>query len=264
MSRLSVATRHRPQTRLHPAMKVVFTSFAAALMGVMLWNDLQHRHDLQQAHPRQGLFVLTLQDALAEARRSQRPCLVELHADFCYPCEQHVQTLTGHPALQDFLTRHYVLGQVECGSPEGRAWMQRYDVSTLPTLLLLDRDGRELDRYGLDASPGILLAALSRWTPGLERVTHLTETGPATSDRRFALQLASLPTYDAARARAEAQSRRWNRPLYIQTGSDGTYQLLMGAFLHRHEARIASRFLAAWEGQETQVVRIDNRPLQTE
>jgi len=82
--------------------------------------------------------------ALAEARSANKRVLVNFSADWCPPCVAMKHDVWPHPAVAGAINAGYVALLVDADRDTVLA--ARYEVAAIPTLLVLDADGRVLKR----------------------------------------------------------------------------------------------------------------------
>lgn len=97
----------------------------------------------------EGLFPRwhsNLPDALAEARKSNRPLFVDFRADWCSICRELEENVFPHRDVAPLLSE-YVLVRIDATKNEGEParLLKQYSVLGLPTLLLIRPDGTELE-----------------------------------------------------------------------------------------------------------------------
>ncbi len=106
------------------------------------------------------LAFLPLDQALAQARSSGKPVLVDFSAIWCPTCRVlHAEVFTD-AAVRQAITSGYVLSRVDYDAPEAQAFMQRYAVQGFPTLLVLSADGRLVRRVPISFDPATFAATL--------------------------------------------------------------------------------------------------------
>jgi len=98
------------------------------------------------------------EEVVALASWFQRPILVDFTADWCAPCQRLDEEVFSDPAVAKALRKMLTL-KVDVGKPENRSWKQDFLVNSLPTLLLCQPNGDEIDRIvGFRPAPDFLLA----------------------------------------------------------------------------------------------------------
>ncbi len=124
---------------------------------------------LQASRPRFGnakdniAWRTKLSDALAESKKTGKPVLADFSAAWCPPCQEMKHASWPDPKVEAVVKEKYipVLLDADASDTEGPA--RRYAVEYLPTVLLLDSDGKVL-RQGDYMTASELLAFLSPGT----------------------------------------------------------------------------------------------------
>jgi thiol-disulfide isomerase/thioredoxin len=96
------------------------------------------------------LALITATNAPSQDASSD-PILLDFHAHWCGPCRQM------RPAVKELIQNGYPVKSIDID--KAPAWRERYGVSGVPTFIVVDRSGRELDRTS-GAQP---VAALERF-----------------------------------------------------------------------------------------------------
>jgi len=82
--------------------------------------------------------------ALAEARSANKRVLVDFSADWCPPCQVMKHDVWPHPKVASVIGAGFIPVLVDADRDTVLA--DRYQVSSIPTILLLDADGRVVKR----------------------------------------------------------------------------------------------------------------------
>jgi thiol:disulfide interchange protein DsbD len=99
----------------------------------------------RSAPPSASAWVPYTTAALLQAQRDERPVLIDIYADWCVPCIEMDHVTFRHPQVLQALApvttlRLDVTSEV---APEGEELLERYQIYGAPTVLFLDRTGRE-------------------------------------------------------------------------------------------------------------------------
>jgi thiol-disulfide isomerase/thioredoxin len=121
---------------------------------------------LQASRPRFGNakdnipWRTKLSDALAESKKTGKPVLADFSASWCPPCQDMKHASWPDPKVEAVVKEKYipVLLDADASDTEGPA--RKYAVEYLPTILVLDSDGKVL-RQGDYMTASELLAFLS-------------------------------------------------------------------------------------------------------
>ncbi|WP_413625187.1 thioredoxin family protein [Luteibacter sp. Lutesp34] len=95
----------------------------------------------QAAHPGPA----TLDEALAQGKREQKPVLVDFQAVWCYSCYFMASHVLNGKEWND-LNAKVVFYEADADTPADKAWMQKLNVHFLPTYVVIGPDGEELGR----------------------------------------------------------------------------------------------------------------------
>lgn len=89
----------------------------------------------------------TVDEAVAEARASNRDILVDLYADWCLWCSRLDEQVFSRPRFEEEVGARYVFLRVDVEeTEEGKDLQRRFRISSLPTTLLMTADRVEIGR----------------------------------------------------------------------------------------------------------------------
>ena len=83
--------------------------------------------------------------ASARAAEEGKPLLMDLFADWCGPCVTLGEDYFPSEELQPVLS-NFVLVKIDIDSPTGGPVADRYNVSSIPTVIIAHADGTEIER----------------------------------------------------------------------------------------------------------------------
>lgn len=84
---------------------------------------------------------LTLAEAVAKAKKENKPLFVDVHAVWCGPCKRMAATAFVDPTVAEFYNRHFINVKIDGEKNDGPSVMQQYGITAFPTLLYLNADG---------------------------------------------------------------------------------------------------------------------------
>ncbi len=100
-----------------------------------------------------------LDAALALSAETGKPVFIDLYADWCGPCRMLSDDYFSRADYQEVLSQCILLKINVDNNPD---MAQRYRAQSIPTLILADADGNEIDRItGVGGSPEDFLPVIS-------------------------------------------------------------------------------------------------------
>jgi thiol:disulfide interchange protein len=112
----------------------------------------------------QGPWRTSYPAALDEARQSGKPVVLDFFADWCPPCQVMKHDVWPDEAVRNKLLDGYIPVALNVDRPENRPVATRYQVEGIPTILIVDAEGRVL-KQGNFMSRDSLLEFLTRKSP---------------------------------------------------------------------------------------------------
>lgn len=100
-----------------------------------------------------------LADAMAEARQTGRPILVDFSADWCPPCRVMQHDVWPNDEVEALANTHFIPVMIDVDANQADA--MQYNISSIPTVAVLNPDGTEIAREGF-MSRSAMVRFLSR------------------------------------------------------------------------------------------------------
>jgi thiol:disulfide interchange protein len=151
------------QTR-SPVRKVLDICGIIILISVMGYygNKTVQGYLGQQAIDATGLESITLEEALQVAKHSNKLVLADMSAIWCPACRKLDEQVFSNERVKTQLKQDFVYVRIEYESPEGKSFMQNYQVTGFPTLLVLNTKAEKLIQLPIDYEPLPFLATLEK------------------------------------------------------------------------------------------------------
>jgi len=83
----------------------------------------------------------TLAEALAKAKKENKPVFVDVHAVWCGPCKRMAATAFVDANVTELYNKNFVSVKIDGEKNDGPAIMQKYGITAFPTLLFINPDG---------------------------------------------------------------------------------------------------------------------------
>lgn len=247
-------------------------SLAAFLIGVIQWQD-------QQGFETSSLFLeSSLQTALMEAEQADKLCLVYVSREYCYPCDRFMEQAGSNEELTEIFQDEYVsIGIKQDEHPTDYEHLnQEFQLSQFPTILITDSEGQELQRYHdlqvQQLIPELLQLSRLRVAPVHKKDSpgprgHWAQEADLLSDQQdtdfgsgeentLGVRMFLTTDYQKALHQAELLSQSWKKGVWIQNNKKGQYELIIGTFESRKQARLTTKYLQGKGSKDVKIVRL--------
>ena len=92
------------------------------------------------------LFKGTFDEALQKAQQEKKNLFVDFFAEWCGPCKMMATEIFTQKEVGEFFNAHFVCIQVDVDAKENKDIAKKYNVTALPTMVFISRDGKEMRR----------------------------------------------------------------------------------------------------------------------
>ena len=141
------------QTELTPSDKTLLADYLQRayerLSSASAKNEYKNVIDKLNGVPPLGIAFeeSSFQKMLDKARSEDKLVFLDCYTAWCGPCRMMSSTVFTRKDVGDYFNVHLVCGKMDMEKGEGPDLAKRYDVKAFPTMLLLDADGNEVDRF---------------------------------------------------------------------------------------------------------------------
>tara|TARA_R110000868_G_scaffold81946_2_gene231743 strand:+ start:53416 stop:53859 length:444 start_codon:yes stop_codon:yes gene_type:complete len=110
-------------------------------------------------------FKGTFQEALEKAKTENKPIFLDIYATWCGPCKMLKKRTFSDKEVGDYYNANYVNIAVDGETKEGRELASKFNIQGYPTLLILDKTGKQLATQVGFVEPHILVNFGKRIVP---------------------------------------------------------------------------------------------------
>lgn len=107
----------------------------------------------RQALKNTGITMLSLDEAIIQAKRENKLVLADISAIWCPNCRKLDNNVLANPKVKEVIEQSYIFARIDYESDEGKSFMNKYNVSGFPTLLILNKDGAKIRNLRLTFDP---------------------------------------------------------------------------------------------------------------
>lgn len=163
----------------------------------------------------QSLFQeLSIEQGQERAASEQKLLLVHFSATWCMPSSWMEENTFSTPEIQEYLRKDYLPIKVDVDLPQGYTDKERYQIATLPTLLIFSASGKLLDRIeGITNADNLATYLQKNNLPKNRRASRAVRNRPAPLAQIGSPSFAHLdkPAFVASTA---AENETYYTPVY--------------------------------------------------
>lgn len=132
-----------------------------AIIGIFAWPTLRRAYrnispeQIAQAH---GIWGTSWDEASALSLQTGKPILIDFTADWCPPCKILNEEVFPQPEVLSAITTNYIplRADISNSSSPGTPLGEKYDITAIPTLLIVDAQGDVINKQvGLPSISGL-------------------------------------------------------------------------------------------------------------
>ena len=157
----------------------------------------------------------TVDEALAQARKTHQPVLLDFGAPWCYSC-YFMMTHVLNGAEWNAVEARTVVTEVDADSPDGAAWMKKLEVKALPAYVVLNDNGDELGRILGEQARAKFYPAIDKILAGSHTLDQLKASAVAGNTDAMATVLGS---YEARKEGQAGLDWYASLPATVRTGA---------------------------------------------
>ncbi len=102
-------------------------------------------------------FKGTFQEAIEKAQAENKPIFLDIYATWCRPCKMLKKRTFSDKAVGDYYNANFINIAVDGETTEGSELASKYSIDGYPTLLILDKNGKQLTKQVGFVEPYILI-----------------------------------------------------------------------------------------------------------
>ncbi|MFH6959505.1 thioredoxin family protein [Flavobacterium aquidurense] len=110
-------------------------------------------------------FNGTIQEALEKAKKENKPIFLDIYATWCGPCKMLKKNTFSDKEVGDYYNTNFINIAIDSETKEGRELVDKYRIEGYPTLLILDKNGKQIAKQLGFVEPHILVNFGKRIVP---------------------------------------------------------------------------------------------------
>ncbi|KIO44296.1 MULTISPECIES: thioredoxin family protein [Sanguibacteroides] len=92
------------------------------------------------------IFEGSFDEAMKKAKEEKKDLFVDFYADWCGPCKMMAEQVFTRPEVGEYFNSRFICVKVNVDAKENKELAKRYNVTALPTMVFVGRDGKEMRR----------------------------------------------------------------------------------------------------------------------
>lgn len=93
-----------------------------------------------------AFFQGSLEDALSESKKTGKPVVVDVYTDWCGPCRRMDRTTFRDDTVKSAFQKDVIAIKINAEKGNGPKVARKYKVRAYPSILMLDEEGKVIDR----------------------------------------------------------------------------------------------------------------------
>lgn len=206
-----------------------------------------------------------------KAKTEDKLCFIKFSTPYCYTCDKWNSSISANSKIKQTITDNYVPIEIDFydENKELNELAQRYDVTSVPTVIITDSDGNEVKRISNLPEDNIWEEVLEEThalrtvpihaSPFAEEMKYSTKKNEITplqlSDKimEYGLVVGEGKGYWETVALADRQKGFWENGIWVLPKSKNSYQVVIGPFASKREAKTVRKFLEIWDGNSGKI-----------
>lgn len=123
--------------------------FSVIVISAYFINVEVQTHFGKQALKRAALISLPFEQALVKAGNEDKLVLVDVSAIWCSTCRKLDNEIFANQEVKRLIKEKFVFSRLEYEAEESQGFIEKYEVSGFPTLLLIDENGSVVKRLAV-------------------------------------------------------------------------------------------------------------------